>query len=429
MDDGYLIIIFTVLFFYMFVRIMFTDIFIGAALLFLYIYTIFTQIGYVYLPELSVYLNAYFGPDVFSSYVIFVGLSCIAFYIMFCLFYNNCIRDNRYSVILSESQVKRFIFFCVIIVHLIYSLLFFVNNYELITYENASNEAFFKSSGISYWVFFMGFKLSVIINLVLYVTVRLKLIDKEVNRPFILGLLTCELLLFIVISQKIGSRTDLLALTLSILIFEVRYKLVMNVALKAKHIIFAVLILLSLALLANRIQLTRTENSFHEDAFLSERILFQDYYAPSHLLIAAIEYNYVDPAEVIVSNLSNTFVLLNYPYLQYFVTELFNPGVTTRSASYAFYLFTEGYIAMGWAGFIYNGIVVFAGFSLWRALASSDNINFNLFIYALISTQLANIARSQSSYFLKDIYVFFIPAMILFYLATGLRPSLRKIVT
>ena len=81
---------------------------------------------------------------------------------------------------------------------------------------------------------------------------------------------------------------------------------------------------------------------------------------------------------------------------------------------------------MGWLGFLYNGLVVFAGMMLWRLMANSNCKYYNLFMIALVSTQIVNITRGQSSYFVKDIYMFFIPAMALFFLATGLRPRLGR---
>jgi hypothetical protein len=38
----------------------------------------------------------------------------------------------------------------------------------------------------------------------------------------------------------------------------------------------------------------------------------------------------------------------------------------------------------------------------------------------------ATVARSQSSYFIKDIYLFFAPALILYCLVAGLRPVARR---
>jgi hypothetical protein len=214
----------------------------------------------------------------------------------------------------------------------------------------------------------------------------------------------------------------LLALTISIIIFEIKAS--SNAKRDKRKILLrlsalALVVLLSLTVL----EYARTDSSPDEKP-LTEVILYKDYYPPSHILMAAIEYNFVNFSEVLKSNISNSLIKMNYPYLQTTVADIFNPGVSTRSSSYAFYIFSEGFIAVGWFGFLYNAIVVFLGLSLWKALALSTNEYYNLFVLALISTQLANIARSQSSYFVKDLYTIYLPGLLLFYLATGLRPKI-----
>jgi hypothetical protein len=44
-------------------------------------------------------------------------------------------------------------------------------------------------------------------------------------------------------------------------------------------------------------------------------------------------------------------------------------------------------------GFLYNGVVVGLGVLLWRSLAASQNRVYNLFMLALIATQMANVVR------------------------------------
>ena len=160
-----------------------------------------------------------------------------------------------------------------------------------------------------------------------------------------------------------------------------------------------------------------------QDFLFIQRFLFKDYFAPAHILYAAMGLNYINPLEVIYSNLSNSLILLNYPYLQAPVTELINPGVATRSAGYAFYIFSEGFIFMGFFGFLYNGFMLMTGASIWHLFKNAKNKYYSFLILAIMSTQFANIARSQSSYFYKDLYIIFLPVLIVFYLSSGLRPK------
>jgi hypothetical protein len=153
-----------------------------------------------------------------------------------------------------------------------------------------------------------------------------------------------------------------------------------------------------------------------------EGLILKDYYSPAHILLGAMSLDYVDTWEVLKSNACNGLILFNYPYLQTTVADLFNPGVSSRSASYAFYIFSEGFLAMGWLGWIYNAVVVCGGFFSWRILACSDYRPYRLFVYALLGTQIVNLVRGQSSYFLKTGYMFLLPSFVLFFLLTGIRP-------
>ena len=155
-------------------------------------------------------------------------------------------------------------------------------------------------------------------------------------------------------------------------------------------------------------------------------ILFKDYFAPGHILIAAMHYNFVDPVNVVLSNFYNSLILMDYPYLQTAVGDSLVEGSSSRSTGFAMYIFSEGYMFAGWLGFIYNGVVVSSGIVLWRWFSRSDNIFYNAFIIGLTASQLANIARSQSSYFVKDMYMVFMFSVVLYFVMTGIGPKLVK---
>jgi len=391
MEPIYLILSFSVLFFYTFLKVVKKDIFFGGAYLFLFIYTIFTQIGYAYFPELSVILKAYFGETLFKPYLAFVALSFFAFYIVFLLLFPKLSNKTRYEVVQTRPMLKGVLFYELILIHLVFMTFYFISNYDILNYVNVADEDFFKSNGLLYVLFIIGFKFSIVINLLLYVLFRARKKFGTYLNSFIIPLmLVSECLLLVLISWKIGSRTDLLALTLGVIIFEIKAspktrrdkrKILFRLA------VFVLAVLMSLTIL----EYTRTESTA-DDKPLMEVMLYKDYYPPSHILIAAIEYNFVNFGEVLKSNISNSLLKMNYPYLQATVTD--------------------------------NAIIVFLGLSIWRSLALSNHEYYNLFVIALISTQLANIVRSQSSYFVKDLYTIFLPGVLLFYLATGLRPKI-----
>ncbi|MCT7500217.1 hypothetical protein N5S76_10545 [Aliarcobacter cryaerophilus] len=226
------------------------------------------------------------------------------------------------------------------------------------------------------------------------------------------------------ISIKIGSRTDIVALFLGIMVYEL-YISVLDKTILKKLILFSILGLVVLSLL---IVLEQFRSAVSDDTNLAKMILFKDYYAPGHILIASMFYDIVDPINVILSNLYNSLVLMNYPYLQTEIGNKLIEGSSSRSTGYAMYIFSEGFLFAGWyGGFVYNGIIVSLGIILWRCMSRSNYSHYNAFIIGLTSTQLANMARSQSMYFIKDIYMIFVIAIILYYLITGFRPQfLRK---
>lgn len=406
------------------------DVLFAGVYFFLFIYTVFAQIGYAYFPELSMFIKAYFGPEIFYAVNLFVTLSFVTFFLCFFFLHRYVVRKPAYEIIQSQPRLSN-LFYVVVLSHLLSLALYFLANFDSLSYGNVSDEDFQSQMGAAFILFGIGFKLSVAVNLVLYFLYRVRIkAAPSVNRRVVLMLLILEMILFVVISVKLGSRIDPLALTIAIGVLEIvlgrEYGRFVR-ANKWKRVKIAFLIVAVLCGLMVIEAIRNNPDAPEPDVeSAAALILFKDYYAPAHILIAAMALEYVEPWEVIVSNSANALILLKQPYLQTTVADLFNPEVSTRSASYAFYLFSEGYIAMGWLGFLYNGLVIFAGVALWRRLANSNNGYYNLFMISLVATQVANIARSQSAYFVKDIYMFFIPAMLLFFLATGLRPWLGR---
>jgi hypothetical protein len=294
--------------------------------------------------------------------------------------------------------------------HLLILTGMFVAKYDEINYENIPKPEFL--------IFVLFYKQITILILVLYSIFKTSYISR-VGRGLNIVYLVYSLVLFITISIKAGSRTDILALLLGIALFEC-YPLSNFLKNKRKILLLSLFILIvgyTLIFIEN----TRSKED-KSDLVLTQKILLKDYYAPSHILYAAIHLKYIEPLKVVFSNTANALVKLNYPYLQTEIGNIISPDSSSRSTGYAFYIFTEGFIALGWLGFLYNGVVVCSGIYLWRWLSSSQNIQYNLFILAVSATQMANIARSQSMYFVKDIYLIFFPAMFLYYLGTGLRP-------
>lgn len=401
-------------------RYIFTrDRLIGVYFFFLFLYALPAQIGYFYFSEVSVLIQAYFEEAVWYPASMLILLSATAFLFFFAF---ARMRISKAIPLCLEICARRhprraaLIGTATVLAALAYQVIYLALNFSDLNWFAAADEDFL-SARPGFKVFIGIFKLSVAAVLVMYVIVR--------QKRGVLGQTHAKLLLlawvatWIFTSFVLGNRTDLLAAGLGIAIFEslsahFNWRVILRGLLWASALVAALLL----------IEATRYGDEVKE-ADLSAAILAKDYYAPAHMLYAAIAYNFVQPLEVMASNTSNALVMLNYPYLQGTVTDLFRPDVATRSAGYAFYIFTEGYLFAGLMGFLYNGLVPLAGLLLWKKLANTRDPQLNALLIGLMGCMVVNLVRSQSSYFIKYLYTFVLPGLLMYTSLTGQRFALR----
>ena len=82
---GLLIVVFILFFAFSFWRVLKTrDDLFTFFYAYLFVYTVFTQMGYVFYPDQAIKLRVYFGIDLFYSYWLFVFLSFVATVGLFC---------------------------------------------------------------------------------------------------------------------------------------------------------------------------------------------------------------------------------------------------------------------------------------------------------------------------------------------------------
>ncbi|MFP6844057.1 MAG: hypothetical protein VB958_02460, partial [Thalassolituus sp.] len=184
-------------------------------------------------------------------------------------------------------------------------------------------------------------------------------------------------------------------------------------------------VVLPIMLLLFSMEYIREENARYNG--LAKAVIVKDYFAPLHILFATMHYELVDPLNVMKSNFYNTFVMMGYPYLQTGVGNILLEGSSSRSTGYAMHIFSEGYMFCGWLGLIYNCVVVTTGILIWRSLSLSSSFRFNCFAIGLVAMQFANVSRGQSMYFIKDIYMIFIPAIVLYFSISGQRLGRLKL--
>lgn len=405
------IILFTLFFLVTFAILVKRDILIGGYYAFLYIYTIFSQIGYAYFPQLSRILNAYFGESYFYDYHYFVFLSFLSFFAVTYIYLrvSNPLYRSKYRVVQRRNSMLFALYLIIYFVYLSITVLYFIIKYNELTYASMPTG--------NYMLFGVLFKNLTIFTYVHYAAYRS--IKAKTKKRIVFVFLISSLVLELLIAIKIGSRTDIVSLFLGIFFYEM-YTAVIQKNVKKKLVLFLVVGVVLIVCL-NILEQIRSVHASDDDN-LAKTLLFQDYYAPGYILIASIYYNLIDPVNVILSNFYNSLIGMNYPYLQTSVGNMLIRGSSSRSTGFAMYIFSEGYMFAGWYGFIYNGIIVSGGILFWRWLSRSNNYLFNAFVLGLTATQLANMARSQSMYFFKDFYMIFIFAFILYFMMAGIRP-------
>jgi hypothetical protein len=380
----------------------------GIYFLFLGIYAIPAQIGYLYLPELSELIQAYFGEDVWLTATQFIILSMFAFFVAFKYGRNAILTHLPFHLSIKPRKTARvplWIGTALIVAILAYDACYLLLNFSDISWQTAQEDEVTGASP-GYFLFLTLFKQMVGVCLILYAALRQE--STLIRKWPLRGLSLVAFALFLFIAVKLGNRTDLVAITLGIVTYEtaksrIDAKFLLRVGAALCIVVFLLIV----------VEVSRSQNE-SEATGLTVAILTKDYYAPAHMLFAAISFDFVQPLTVIWSNTANALVKLNVPYLQATVTDLFRPDLATRSAGYAFYVLTEGFIFMGMLGFIYNGIILTLGIAFWRKLASTNSREFNLFMMALLGSMIVNVVRGQTSYFFKYSYTFLLPGMLIY---------------
>ncbi|VVE84400.1 hypothetical protein [Pandoraea sputorum] len=419
--DGLLLAFETVLFGLGLAYIYPRDKMFGFYFVFLFIYGIFAQLGYHFFPEASEAIMAYFGDDVWLPSVLFITASLVSFVLAFVF-----LRPVFYGLMAFRFSARpaampglwRKLALGWLLATSAYMIGFVVlNGADLSWYSAQQDDLRSTAPALALLIFFVKIDVGTLVVLYRLARQRVHLIPHiSPWLPFVV-----RGAFFLFITFKLGNRTDVLACFLGLALMEMsQTRLSVRIMLRALFFGFLVVSLLLL------IEATRySDSDVGPPVPTSVKLLVKDYYPPAHMLFAAMAYDYVSPWEVIESNTSNAAILLGYPYLQETVTDLFRPDLATRSVGYAFYVLTEGFMFMGYWGFLYNGVVLIAGLCLWRRMATSDSREYNLLLLGLFGCMMVNVVRGQSSYFVKYLYMFVLPNALLYLSLVGMRIRLR----
>lgn len=396
-----------------FIRLFRSDRLAGLYFAALFVYGIFAQIGYFFRPDLSQDIKAYFGEEVGVTAAWCVLLSLAGFAILAKHIEWIGARLFPFSIEVSRSASARWrpwgygVLALVVVFQACY-LVMHRSELGWLSVQELTDVADNPSMGL----FVALHKLMVGWLVVVYAMLRSNDVAGQMRVLICIG--GCMLAVFSVTGAILGNRTDFVALFLGVACYEA-YRTRFSVRVVGIWSLVLVVVYIGLTVLEYARYDVPPEATDRVAAWLGK-----DYYAPAHMLFAVVSLDFVRPTEVVASNVANMLVRVGHPYLQETITELFNPGVATRSAGYAFYVFAEGYAFMGMWGWIYNAVVLTLMLAFWRRLSASRDDMFNLTLKAIMACMLINLSRGQSSYFVKYLYSFCLPSLIV-YIALGAR--------
>ena len=398
---------------------------------FLFFYTIGTQIAYLYYPTKLALINGkqYFGLSAYFPYLFFVFLSFILIFLFFFFFIKIESKRDFFRI---DSYRKKigFLFPLIIILHNLIMIYFLSSSYSVLSYHTATSVL--KANKI----FFYGFFFYQITLLALYVKIT-KFSKNLRERLFYSILSIISFLVFIIITIKAGQKIEIASFFLGFLSYNlISYK---EKLLKNKRIILALISLFILIglffVVIDNLRYSELDvkeffkialgspDEFVKVLFNPENILFFDYTGPSLLLLTSIHEHIVIPLEVLKSNFYNTLIFQGYPILGYTLSRIIDPY---GKINYGYYFLSEGYNFAGWLGILYNGIIFTFGLFIWNKFRKSNNLIFNNFMTAIIAMHVFDIIRAQSSFFVKGIYISFIPAIIIYLIISNSKIKIGK---
>jgi len=388
----------------------------------LYVYTVFTQIGYAYFPAYSILVGAYFGPTLFYKYWIFMFLSFVFTFLLYKKMFPKNDMRNSYYLKPTNSRLGENLFFLFCI------LLFITLNIYFHTFRSSfgyggGNPMGGPWFGIGFWIF-------IVCTLILFVFFREKS-NTKFKRMLSGMLFLVFILFFLQVSIASGVRSNILYIFLSLAFYEL-FPLVTKIKFQKRKIfalaigsffVFSLMGDLRLArqsgLDLNFSLLFSSEVERAPNQNLAQSILMQDYFLPSHTLFISMNYEIIDPIEVTKSNLANSLVLLKYPFLSTTIVETATGVDYERGGGWAYHYFVEGYNFLGMFGIFYNALFWNLGMLLWFKLGQSNNKMLNKFMLTLSVLTIVLVMRSQTSAFIHFYWLVLLPGLVLYLMANN----------
>tara|TARA_B100001248_G_scaffold38367_1_gene24558 strand:- start:10993 stop:12321 length:1329 start_codon:yes stop_codon:yes gene_type:complete len=402
----------------------------------LFTYTVFSQIGYAYFPELSILIGAYYGPTLFYKYWFFMFFSFVFTFLLYLLIFPESKKEFTYMVKPTHRNFGQYFFFLIVI--LLYSILSLYFEVYRDTFRYGGGRTMGGPwFGVGFWIF-------TLCTLILFTLFRNKSNNYK-KRIFSLALFFICLTLFLQVTIASGIRSAIFYFFLSIAFYELSPLLKTVKFQKRKVFIFVLSAFLVLGMLTvlRSLRIQGDEVNFssfvnyegdREEEVLYQTwataLLFQDYYLPSHTLFVSMQYNVIEPLEVLKSNLANSLVRLDYPHLTSLVVANETGENEQRGTGWGYHYFVEGYNAVGMFGVIYNALLWNLGMLLWIKLTQSNNRMHNRVMISISVLVIVIVMRSQTSAFIQFYWMVLLSGMALLLLAnnstiTFLRKNIR----
>ncbi len=393
----------------------------------LYIYTIFAQIGYVYFPDLSILVGAYFGPNLFYKYWAFMFFSFVFTFLLYRKMNPKNDKKDAYIVKSTNFNLGQFIFFFIVIILYLLLTIYFDKNRSIFGYGGGTpmGGPWF---GIGFWIF-------TLCTFILYTLFRDRS-NKIKKRLFSFILFLFCFVFFLKVTIASGIRSTILYFFITLAFYELTP--ITKIIKYQKRKIFTLIVLgVFVISLLNVLRTLRTQgeeinfSSFSNyessdsefsttDQGLLSVILLQDYYLPSHTLFISMYYKIIDPIEVFKSNVANSLIKLKYPFLSTTIVARSSGGYKDdRGAGWAYHYFVEGYNAMGLLGVFYNALFWNLGMILWFRLAQSNSKRHNKAMLSISALVIVLVMRSQTSAFIQFYWLILISGLVLLLLANN----------
>ncbi len=401
----------------------------------LFMYTIFTQLGYIFYPNeiMIVSHNQYYGTDIFIYYWIYIMLSFIAIFIFFVITYSPLYK-LKFKIAIDSEYIKKYdiLYIVILLVYEFFLIYNLIKNYNILSYYN---QIILKSNKI--WFYLYSFNGIIILSLYCKICISTNIIKKI----FLLLIMILSAITFLVTSIRSGQRIEIALFIISYVTYLWHYSFdKIHKKHKIKYLCSIFMIIFLFIMLSQGIRLSRGYNNTpaaffniitNIDTYMSiihpKHIIFQDYAVPSLTLVTSINYSIIIPEDVLKSNITCLVPFIKHYSLGEVLSRIIDPY---GWAGYGYYILTEGYNIAGFLGFIYIAFIFVVGFRFLESFfANTNDKMFNAYMYAIIAFTSLSIVRGQSMFFLKAIYLYFLPAIILWNMLSGKRVYLVRLKT